>query len=159
MFKTPRVSSLRQMEQSCRYYLLFTSFSQDKIFFFFSPGPGGWRMWRLCSPRMYDSTINQYIQQKAAFIMLEDLGGSDLTANNPESYIFLNEDPFHLWPQTQRVSLWRQYSGYFSRLLQPYCLWEGQNGDFWKKKYKSFWLLNIFITFNRAAELHIMKFL
>ena len=37
---------------------------------------------------MYDSTINQYIQQKAAFIMLEDLGGSDLTANNPESIYF-----------------------------------------------------------------------
>ena len=76
------------LEQSWRYYLLFTSFSQDKIFFFFSPGPGGWRMWRLCSPRMYDSTINQYIQQKAAFIMLEDLWGSDLTANNPESISF-----------------------------------------------------------------------
>ena len=88
MFKTPRVSSLIVGAKLEILFVIYI-FSLRIKYFSFSlqvledGGCGG-----LGSPRMYDSTINQYIQQKAAFIMLEDLGGSDLTANNPESIYF-----------------------------------------------------------------------
>ena len=130
------VSCPLSSEQSWRYYLLFTSFSQDKIFFFFSPGPGGWRMWKTVLTENVWFHYKPIHSTKGGIYHARGPWGIRPYCKQSRVYIFLNEDPFHLWPQTQKVSLWRQCSGYFSRLLQPYCLWEGQNGDFWKKKYK-----------------------